>query len=76
MVTPGYILSVVIGLIFLTTGFYTVKSPEMSAFRGSNIIDEEIGGDDPSPPERVIATIAGYTLLLLGIVWLYIMVWL
>lgn len=74
--SSGSVLSIVIGLLFLITGLYTVKSPEMSAFRGANIIDEAVGGDDPSPPERVIAKIAGYTLILLGIVWLYIIVWL
>lgn len=75
MTSPGYVLAVVIGLTFLGSGLYTVKSPEMSFLRGSNIIDEEVGGADPRPPERVIATIAGYTLILLGIAWLYVMAW-
>lgn len=76
MVSPGFLLSLAIGLTFLAIGLYTWKSPEVSLFRSANVIDKEVGGSEPSPPERVIAKIAGLTLTLLGLGWLYVMVWL
>lgn len=75
MVSPGYVLSVVVGLMFLGIGIYSWRNPEVSLFRGANIIDKEVGEGDPSPTERVVAKILSLALILLAVGWLYAMAW-